>query len=288
MGIFNRKNNGPLIPEVQSEGQTAQYAPRQGQGQSQYAARDQRPSGGASAYHTNGQNMRSSGRDQAPVFHVEGHNLAPPPYSSGGNGQSLARGSSRGSDPYNAAFGASNGSGSFGRTSSHGSGGGGGGRDPYARTNSNGSGNDAAHNELLRGADRGDRSGSDPYANRGGNNANSSSSPYDRPGASVEDAARNELFAGMQPNQKQVQATRQYGYDGREHEEDFDEEEEIEGIKQDMRRTKQDSLASTRNTLQTARQAEETARNTMGLLGDQSGEFLSGQFWQRLVLSTND
>lgn len=59
------------------------------------------------------------------------------------------------------------------------------------------------------------------------------------------DAARNELFAGFTAPEK-PQRAREYGYEGREMEEDFDEDEEVEGIKQEMRGIKQESLASTR------------------------------------------
>jgi hypothetical protein len=51
-------------------------------------------------------------------------------------------------------------------------------------------------------------------------------------------------LSGFKPAEKQ--ATRKYGYEGREQEEDFDEDEEVEGIKQEMRGLKQESLASTR------------------------------------------
>lgn len=66
--------------------------------------------------------------------------------------------------------------------------------------------------------------------------------------ATEEDAARAELFGGMQQEGGEIPAPRrrEYGYAGRELEEDFDEDEEIEGIKQSMRETKQDSLQSTR------------------------------------------
>lgn len=66
--------------------------------------------------------------------------------------------------------------------------------------------------------------------------------------ATEEDSARAELFGGLQNEGGEIPAVkrREYGYTGRELEEDFDEDEEIEGIKQGMRETKQDSLASTR------------------------------------------
>ncbi|EJT46186.1 hypothetical protein A1Q1_05294 [Trichosporon asahii var. asahii CBS 2479] len=139
----------------------------------------------------------------------------------------------------------------------------------------------------------------DPYAavqadRQMGSNPNN---PYARKGVPSQadrdnDAARNELFGGMKPQGQgpsregtpgagwrsppvgggEIPAPRrrEYGYQGRELEEDFDEDEEIEGIKQSMRETKQDSLQSTRNALRMAREAEETARGTMARLGDQS------------------
>jgi hypothetical protein len=67
----------------------------------------------------------------------------------------------------------------------------------------------------------------DPYGNAKGNND------------------RSELLGGFQPKE-QIPKDRQYGYEGREMEDDFDEEEEIEGIKQEMRGVKQESLSSTR------------------------------------------
>ena len=96
------------------------------------------------------------------------------------------------------------------------------------------------------GAAGGRYGGGDPYAMaKGGANAPANANPYAKNAQNPDDAARNELFAGYQAPQ-QVQATRKYGYEGREQEEDFDEDEEIEGIKQDMRGVKQESLASTR------------------------------------------
>ncbi|KAL1405015.1 Protein transport protein S9 plasma membrane t-SNARE [Vanrija albida] len=118
-------------------------------------------------------------------------------------------------------------------------------------------------------------SGGDPYATAGGGDPYGSA-PAPRAAQSGpavgddDDENRNALFAGYNPGATQVQATRKWGYDGREEEEDFNEDEEIEGIKQEMRQTKQDSLASTRNTLRLAREAEENARGTIGRLADQS------------------
>lgn len=109
-------------------------------------------------------------------------------------------------------------------------GGGYGGGDPYARTST--------------------PQNNDPYA-RGGNAAaggaagGAGGNPYAKDAVNPADAARNELFSGFTAPEKPVRA-RQYGYEGREQEEDFDEDEEIEGIKQEMRGLKQDSLASTR------------------------------------------
>lgn len=100
-----------------------------------------------------------------------------------------------------------------------------GGGDPYART--------AATNE-------------DPYARAGGGgNGGGSANPYAKDAVNPADAARNELFAGFSAPEK-PQKSREYGYEGREMEEDFDEDEEVEGIKQEMRGLKQESLASTR------------------------------------------
>ncbi|TXT04384.1 hypothetical protein VHUM_04151 [Vanrija humicola] len=124
----------------------------------------------------------------------------------------------------------------------------------------------------------------DPYASTGGDPyATGGSDPYHAAsqraapsggagsgGGGDADANRDALFAGYNPGSRQVQATRKWGYEGRENEEDFDEDEEIEGIKQEMRTTKQDSLASTRNALRLAREAEENARGTVGRLADQS------------------
>ena len=45
-----------------------------------------------------------------------------------------------------------------------------------------------------------------------------------------------------------------------------------EAIKQQIRFSKQESLATTRNAIRTARETEETASNTLGKLGEQTGE----------------
>ncbi|ORX37433.1 hypothetical protein BD324DRAFT_626177 [Kockovaella imperatae] len=135
---------------------------------------------------------------------------------------------------------------------------GGGGNDPYANAGAGGGGH------------------VDPYAQMKANsNARSndgwgaSGNPYARQAAPVDEATRNELFAGYAP-QQQTQRRREYGYEGREEEADFDEDEEVEGIKQEMRGVKQESLASTRNAVRLAREAEETARGTIARLADQS------------------
>lgn len=84
------------------------------------------------------------------------------------------------------------------------------------------------------------------------------------------DADREALFGGFNAGAQRTQRERQYGYEGREQEEDFDEDDEIEGIRQGMRETKMDSLASTRNALRLAREAEENAHGTISRLADQS------------------
>lgn len=134
--------------------------------------------------------------------------------------------------------------------------------DPYAnssaRNYSNPSGGDP-YASSGRGAGGGDpyaqsRGGGDPYASsrgggdpysRAGGGGGGGGNPYALDAQNPADAARNELFAGFTAPEK-VKPARQYGYEGREQEQDFDEDEEIEGIKQDMRGVKQDSLASTR------------------------------------------
>lgn len=115
---------------------------------------------------------------------------------------------------------------------------GGGGADPYASKEGRGGGGDPY---VSKG-------NSDPYARSGaaaGGGGGGGGNPYAQDSTNPADAARNELFAGFTAPEKPKPA-RQYGYEGREQEEDFDEDEEIEGIKQEMRGIKQDSLASTR------------------------------------------
>ena len=115
----------------------------------------------------------------------------------------------------------------------------------------NGNGGDPYANAPSNGGPRGGPP-SDPYAQMK-NNTNSrsndgwgaSGNPYARQGPAVNEEARGALFAGYEPAQD-TKPRREYGYEGRENEEDFDEDEEIEGIKQDMRGVKQESLASTR------------------------------------------
>jgi hypothetical protein len=102
-------------------------------------------------------------------------------------------------------------------------GGGYGGGDPYARTST---------------------PNNDPYA-KTASPAPGGANPYAKDAPNPADAARNELFAGFTAPEKPARE-REYGYEGREMEEDFDEDEEIEGIKQEMRGIKQESLASTR------------------------------------------
>lgn len=90
--------------------------------------------------------------------------------------------------------------------------------------------------------------GGDPYASTAVGRAGGldASNPYAK-ATTAQDAARNELFSGMGNIPQREGPQRQYGYEGREAEEDFDEDEEIEGIKQEMRGLKQESLASTRS-----------------------------------------
>lgn len=71
------------------------------------------------------------------------------------------------------------------------------------------------------------------------------STPGDPYGDAKAQGQRSELFGDYAPKEE-IQKEREYGYEGREQEEDFDEDEEIEGIKQQMRGVKQESLASTR------------------------------------------
>ena len=104
-------------------------------------------------------------------------------------------------------------------------GGGYGGADPYAKSAS--------------------ASNSDPYARAGADGGGAGGNPYAKDAVNPNDAARNELFAGFAAPEK-PERSREYGYEGREMEEDFDEDEEVEGIKQEMRGIKQESLAGTR------------------------------------------
>ncbi|KAI6047612.1 hypothetical protein EDC04DRAFT_2886449 [Pisolithus marmoratus] len=84
------------------------------------------------------------------------------------------------------------------------------------------------------------------------------------------DCARNELFAGYNPNK----AGSGRFFDGpdlaREPAPGEENDEDVEGIKQQTRFLKQESVNSTRNALRLAREAEETARGTLTRLGDQS------------------
>lgn len=103
--------------------------------------------------------------------------------------------------------------------------------------------NDAARNELFGGM----KPQSQGPSREGTPGAGAGRPPSY---ATEEDAARAELFGGMGGSggggEIPAPRRREYGYQGRELEEDFDEDEEIEGIKQSMRETKQDSLQSTR------------------------------------------
>ena len=85
--------------------------------------------------------------------------------------------------------------------------------------------------------------GGDPYARAGPDPYSSKSNPYAQT-SNQDDLVRSELFSGLKMPE-QAQRQREYGYEGREKEEDFNEDEEIEGIRQEMRNVKQDSLAST-------------------------------------------
>lgn len=140
--------------------------------------------------------------------------------------------------------------------------------DPYAARSSRPGQNDpyasGGHRDPYAGVQRANAAGNDPNSPYG---VRRGPAPQD-----VEnDAYREALFSGMQ-QQTQVPRARQYGYEGRDKEEDFDEDDEIEGIRQGMRETKMDSLASTRNALRLAREAEENAHGTIARLADQSGE----------------
>lgn len=117
----------------------------------------------------------------------------------------------------------------------------------------------------------------DPYANSRGSSSLSlnrppsyTSTPGDPYGDAKAGSERDQLFGGFTPKEPEQKA-REYGYEGRENEDDFDEDEEIEGIKHQMRDVKQESLAGTRNALRVAREAEDTARGTLAKLADQSG-----------------
>ena len=126
-----------------------------------------------------------------------------------------------------------------------------GGGDPYTRKGGNNKASDPyARDALLGGAGGAGgqsqaRAGGAGGATGGAAGASGSSNPYAADAISPDQAARNELFGGYTPAVP-AQAKREYGYEGREMEEDFDEDEEIEGIKQEMRGVKQESLASTR------------------------------------------
>lgn len=123
----------------------------------------------------------------------------------------------------------------------------------------------------------------DPYANSRGklglNRAPPSytSTPGDPYGDAKGGSERDQLFGGFTPKEPEQKA-REYGYEGRENEDDFDEDEEIEGIKHQMRDVKQESLAGTRNALRIAQEAEDTARGTLAKLADQSGERVLPQY----------
>ncbi|GMK56750.1 hypothetical protein CspeluHIS016_0305900 [Cutaneotrichosporon spelunceum] len=136
-------------------------------------------------------------------------------------------------------------------------GGSGGGRpDPYAQN---------GHRDPYAGVQKARAMGTDP------NNMYSVQRTQPQPQQDTEtDANRAALFSGFNAAEHKAPRQREYGYDGREHEEDYDEDEEIEGIRQGMRETKMDSLASTRNALRLAREAEENAHGTMARLSDQS------------------
>ena len=100
--------------------------------------------------------------------------------------------------------------------------------------------------------------------------------PYSRGRANL-DQDRAELFAGYdaekhKPTNRFTDGPSRSRYGERGENGEDEEEDEVEGIKKDTRFTKQESVNSTRNALRIAREAEETARNTLGRLGDQSGE----------------
>ncbi|KAL4069591.1 hypothetical protein V8B97DRAFT_1918115 [Scleroderma yunnanense] len=95
-------------------------------------------------------------------------------------------------------------------------------------------------------------------------------SPAIKPSDPELDKARNELFAGYNPQK----AGSGRFFDGpslpREPAPGEENDEDVEGIKQKTRFIKQESVTSTRNALRLAREAEETARGTLTRLGDQS------------------
>ncbi|WWC58763.1 uncharacterized protein I303_101307 [Kwoniella dejecticola CBS 10117] len=131
--------------------------------------------------------------------------------------------------------------------------------------------------------------GGDPYARSkpaaGGGDPYAGGNPYAK-ASDGNDAARNELFRGFSAPEK-PKPERQYGYEGREMEEDFDEDEEVEGIKQEMRGIKQESLASTRNALRLAREAEENARGTVAKLADQSERIANSERYLDMAKANN-
>ncbi|BEJ10909.1 hypothetical protein CspHIS471_0103310 [Cutaneotrichosporon sp. HIS471] len=136
-----------------------------------------------------------------------------------------------------------------------GGGGFGGGRpDPYAQN---------GHRDPYGGVQRARATGTDP------NNMYSVQRTQGQPDPQ-NDANRDALFGGFNADAAKIPRQRQYGYEGREQEEDFDEDDEVEGIRQGIRETKMDSLASTRNALRLAREAEENAHGTIARLADQS------------------
>ena len=141
--------------------------------------------------------------------------------------------------------------------------------DPYARP--------APDRYNSQGSDRGglpSGPGRDKY-----NRNNPVGDPYSRGNANLEQD-RAELFAGYDREKHQPSGrftdglSREGPGGGMGNNGEGDEEDEVEGIKKSTRFTKQESVNSTRNALRIAREAEETARNTLGRLGDQSGEQL--------------
>ncbi|TYJ52725.1 hypothetical protein B9479_006659 [Cryptococcus floricola] len=165
--------------------------------------------------------------------------------------------------------------------------------DPYANApagNTTGSSDPYARSKPAAGAHSSQPS-SDPYAANPSYQAGTGGDPYAKrvPAAKPQnpnDAARAELFAGFAAPEKPA-VERQWGYEGREMEEDFDEDEEVEGIKQEMRGVKQDSLASTRNAVALARQAEENARGTIAKLADQSERIANSERYLDMAKANN-